>query len=651
MKLKRIPGILCLVLALALIATAIVGSTLEASDGALGTKYAEATRHEASVSAHTRAAQKLAPSTIKKTEQAVTAVESAVKDTGGALADAARLSEGLAAGEIGDTIIDLLRQSGGRVETDAEALKAALSSVKDESLRSLLSENIDALLAEGQSLGRTADELTLALFSQKVTSALKMLNTAEDRLNTAFTAIAEVYSASDLSHEATAVSKTAAIDAASPEQALTLLNDLAARATELQSLALNAREEAAAAQSEAARVSASDTLTFEQRLILLVGRSRIGIMFTGALFLLAGIILLFFAGKFLSAWKRTPLFSTLIAALVMIVIQTYSLGFAFDSYGAWGNFWLVNFLNVLRANASVGMIALGMTFVIITGGIDLAVGSTLAGVATVVMVLLDTSAGRGVLVNAGITGVPNYLISIAAGLLTGVAIGALIGLGVTKGRVPPFIITLGVMNIVRSVAQYFTKSYKTEVPKEFQVLANKEIIGGQMLLPILYWVVLAIIMYVISKHTAFGRHIYAVGSNERTSRLSGINAKAVIMIVYALIGLLSGISGLIYSSRIMSNDSNNAGLNYEMDAILAVVIGGTSMSGGKFSLAGTIVGSIIIRTIVTFVYYFGIVSEATMFFKAVIIAVIIVLQSEPVRNWFSKRSKAKAMAKGGALNV
>lgn len=196
-------GILCLVLALALIATAIVGSTLEASDGALGTKYTEATRHEASVSAHTRAAQKLAPSTIKKTEQAVTAVESAVKDTGAALADAARLSEGLAAGEIGDTIIDLLRQSGGRVETDTEALKAALSSVKDESLRSLLSENIDALLAEGQSLGRTADELTLALFSQKVTSALKTLNTAEDRLNAAFTAIAEVYSASDLSREAT----------------------------------------------------------------------------------------------------------------------------------------------------------------------------------------------------------------------------------------------------------------------------------------------------------------------------------------------------------------------------------------------------------------------------------------------------------------
>lgn len=629
MKLKRIPGILCLVLALALIATAIVGSTLEASDGALGTKYAEATRHEASVSAHTRAAQKLAPSTIKKTEQAVTAVESAVKDTGAALADAARLSEGLAAGEIGDTIIDLLRQSGGRVETDAEALKAALSSVKDESLRSLLSENIDALLAEGQSLGRTADELTLALFSQKVTSALKTLNTAEDRLNTAFTAIAEVYSASDLSREATAVSKTAAIDAASPEQALTLLNDLAARATALQSLALNAREEAAAAQSEAARVSASDTLTFEQRLILLVGRSRIGIMFTGALFLLAGIILLFFAGKFLSAWKRTPLFSTLIAALVMIVIQTYSLGFAFDSYGAWGNFWLVNFLNVLRANASVGMIALGMTFVIITGGIDLAVGSTLAGVATVVMVLLDTSAGRGVLVNAGITGVPNYLISIAAGLLTGIAIGALIGLGVTKGRVPPFIITLGVMNIVRSVAQYFTKSYKTEVPKEFQVLANKEIIGGQMLLPILYWVVLAIIMYVISKHTAFGRHIYAVGSNERTSRLSGINVDKVKMKVYILMGLIVSIASITQVARLRGIDVASAGSGYEMNAIAAVVVGGTSMAGGRGSILGTVLGVLIIgimNNLLVLLHIDAFLSEA--FTGAIIIFAVLMQRKE-----------------------
>ena len=104
----------------------------------------------------------------------------------------------------------------------------------------------------------------------------------------------------------------------------------------------------------------------------------------------------------------------------------------------------------------------------------------------------------------------------------------------------------------------------------------------------------------------------------------------------------------------MSNDSNNAGINYEMDAILAVVIGGTNMSGGKFSLAGTVIGSIIIRTIVTFVYYFGIVSEATMAFKALIIIVVIVLQSEPVRKKMAKIGKKKKAAdvpKGGAVSA
>lgn len=629
MKLNRIPGILCLVLALALIVTALVGSTLDTSDGTLGANYAEAKQREATVSAHTRAAQKLAPSTIKKAEQAVTAAENAAKDANSALTDAVRLSEGLAAGEIGDAVTDLLRQSGDRVETGAEALSDALTSVEDASLRTLLSDTIDALLAEGEKLGQTADELTLSLFAQKVTAALKTLNTAEDKLNAAFTAIAEVYSASELSYESTTVSKTTAIDVASPEQALAILNDVSTRAAELQSLSLRAREEAAAAQSEASRVSASDKLSLSQQLLLLIGGNRIGIMFTGALFLLVGIILLFFAERFLSAWKRTPLFSTLIAALVMIVIQTYSLGFAFDSYGAWGNFWLENFLNVLRANASVGMIALGMTFVIITGGIDLAVGSTLAGVATVVMVLLDTSAGRGVLVNAGITGMPNYLIAIAAGLLTGVVIGALIGLGVTKGRVPPFIITLGVMNIVRSVAQYFTKSYKTEVPKEFQVLANKEIIGGQMLLPIIYWLVLAIIMYIISKHTAFGRHIYAVGSNERTSRLSGINVDKVKMKVYILMGLIVSIAAITQVARLRGVDVASAGSGYEMNAIAAVVVGGTSMAGGRGSILGTVLGVLIIgimNNLLVLLHIDAFLSEA--FTGAIIIFAVLMQRKE-----------------------
>jgi simple sugar transport system permease protein len=150
-------------------------------------------------------------------------------------------------------------------------------------------------------------------------------------------------------------------------------------------------------------------------------------------------------------------------------------------------------------------------------------------------------------------------------------------------------------------------------------------------------------MAVFVRKTAFGTFVESVGVNKSASRLSGISSDTVIIIVYTLTGLLAGIAGLIYSSRIMSNDSNNAGINYEMDAILAVVIGGTAMTGGKFSLIGTIIGSIIIRTIVTFVYYFGIVAEATMAFKALIIAVVIILQSEPVREYFARRSEKRAL--------
>ena len=212
----------------------------------------------------------------------------------------------------------------------------------------------------------------------------------------------------------------------------------------------------------------------------------------------------------------------------------------------------------------------------------------------------------------------------------------------------PIIATLILMVCGRGIAQILTNGKQfTTGYSPFRVIGQ----GSFLFLPtpIVITIVVVAAVSIFVRKTAFGTFVESVGINRSASRLSGINAQMIIFIVFALTGLLSGISGLIYSSRIMSNDSNNAGLNYEMDAILAVVIGGTSMTGGKFSLAGTVVGSIIIRTIVTLVYYFGIVSEATMAFKAVIIAVVIVLQSEPVREYFAKKTKARALAKGGAL--
>ena len=390
-------------------------------------------------------------------------------------------------------------------------------------------------------------------------------------------------------------------------------------------------------------------LAGKEAFFVFLADNRIALGFTAAVALILGAVFAFFAGAFLRRWKQSPLFSTLIALILIMLVQAYAMGFSVDSFGEWCSRWLDNTLNVLRANSSVGMIALGMTLVIITGGIDLAVGSTLAGVGTVVMVMIDTSA-NGVLQRLGISGPAGFALAILAGLLSGALIGALIGLAVTKGRVPPFIVTLGAMNVVRSVAQYFTKSYSPKVPDEFTALANTQIFGYRIL-PILYWLALAAILFVVMKRTRFGRYVYAVGSNERTTRLSGINVDRVKFLVYTLMGVVVALAAVTQVSRTRGVDVASAGLGYELDAIAAVVVGGTSMSGGKFSIAGTVIGSIIIRTIVTFVLYFGITSESTMAFKAMIIAVVIVLQSEPMRNWMSKRSKARKSTVRGEVHA
>ena len=307
-------------------------------------------------------------------------------------------------------------------------------------------------------------------------------------------------------------------------------------------------------------------------------------------------------------------------------------------------------IDVINRSAEITIIAMGMTLAIALGGTDLSVGALVAVSGAIALKLLRWDPSSVEYGTPGDYTVYPFIIVILVPLLVCTLMGLFNGFMIAKIGMQPIIATLILMVAGRGIAQIITNG------KQFTTLYSPFRFIGQgsflmLPMPIIISIVVVAAVAIFTRKTAFGTFVESVGINRSASRLSGINAKAVIMIVYALTGFLAGISGLIYSSRIMSNDSNNAGLNYEMDAILAVVIGGTSMSGGKFSLAGTVIGSIIIRTIVTFVYYFGIVSEATMFFKAVIIAVIIVLQSEPVRNWSAKRSKAKAMAKGGALNV
>lgn len=325
-------------------------------------------------------------------------------------------------------------------------------------------------------------------------------------------------------------------------------------------------------------------------------------------------------------WKTNPIFSTACVLVLMIILQTLALGFDFESVGAWFSHWSRNWINILRNNASVGIVALGMTFVIISGGIDLAVGSTLVAVGAVLMVCVN-SYPTGLLTSIGITGVPAFIIGIIACILMGCALGGVSGFLIARQKLPAFIATLGMMKICRSVTQQVMQTASVKVPTQFLAIANTKI-GGQVILPIIYWLVLAVLLHIISRKTTFGRHVYAIGSNERTARLSGINVEKVIAMVYVLSGIMVSIAAIIQVARIGSMDYANAGSGYEMDAIAAVVVGGTSMSGGKGSILGTVLGMLIIAVMNNLLNLMGVPPFLREAFKGFIVIAAVLLQKK-----------------------
>ena len=327
---------------------------------------------------------------------------------------------------------------------------------------------------------------------------------------------------------------------------------------------------------------------------------------------------------FIRKWKSSPIFSTGCVLVLMVILQTVALGFRDASFGAWLQRWGKNWINILRNNASVGIVALGMTFVIISGGIDLAVGSTMTAVGAVLMVIIN-GYPTGLLTSVGITGPWAYVIGIAAALVVGSLVGVINGSLIAYRKLPPFIVTLGMMKICRSVTQQCMQKVGVKVPAGFLAIANTKI-GGETILPILYWLVLALVLHIVSRHTPFGRRIYAIGSNERTARLSGIHVERVKTWIYILMGALVAVTAVIQVARIGSMDYANAGSGYEMDAIAAVVVGGTSMSGGKGSIGGTVLGMLIIAVMNNLLNLMGVPPFLREAFKGAIVIVAVLLQ-------------------------
>lgn len=237
-----------------------------------------------------------------------------------------------------------------------------------------------------------------------------------------------------------------------------------------------------------------------------------------------------------------------------------------------------NLLNVLTQVSVNAVIAIGMTFVILTGGIDLSVGSILA---------ITGAIAASIIVKAN-----SLFLAIVVTILLGALIGAFNGVIVAKGKIQPFIVTLATMTIFRGATYVFTNGTPISgLSKNFTFIGNSRVLGIPFPV-IITLIVFALAWYLISE-TRYGRYVYALGGNEDSTRLSGINTDKVKMLVYIVSGIASAISGVIVTSRIGSA-SPNAGSGYELDAIAAVVLGGTSLSGGEGSITGTIVGAMII---------------------------------------------------------
>jgi ribose/xylose/arabinose/galactoside ABC-type transport system permease subunit len=237
----------------------------------------------------------------------------------------------------------------------------------------------------------------------------------------------------------------------------------------------------------------------------------------------------------------------------------------------------VNLLNVIRQVSIFGILAIGQTFIILTAGIDLSVGSVLA--LAVVLV-------AGVLPKYGI------LPAIAVGLAVGAAMGTINGLGVTLGRVQPFVMTLGMLGIARGLAFMYTGGMPIPVlDKAFLFIGNGYLLGVPV--PAIIFVVLVILAALMLRYTPFGRYVYAIGSNEEAARLSGVNVLQYKTLVYTIGGLLSGVAGILYASQLAVGPPI-AGEGYELDSIAAVVVGGTSLFGGEGGMFGTFLGAAII---------------------------------------------------------
>lgn len=317
------------------------------------------------------------------------------------------------------------------------------------------------------------------------------------------------------------------------------------------------------------------------------------------------------------------LFWPVIALLALIVVNTVARPQFIVVTVRDGEFYGA-LIDILRNSAPLMLVALGMTIVIATRGIDLSVGAIMAVSGAVALTIIDASPEP--------ESMGTVLIALVVALLVCLVLGAWNGFLVAVVGIQPIIATLVLMLAGRGVALLITDGFITTVNSEpYEFIATGYLVAVPFAFLISVVAIAAISL--VERRTALGVLTEAVGINPEASRLAGVRARGIVFSAYLGSGVLAGIAGIIYSANIRAADANAAGLFIELYAILAVVLGGTSLMGGKFTIAGTVVGVLIIQTLESTILFLGVPSAQSPVFFAIVVIVVVVVQSPSLHRW------------------
>ena len=335
-------------------------------------------------------------------------------------------------------------------------------------------------------------------------------------------------------------------------------------------------------------------------------------------------------------WQPPPAFYALLGLAGLLLVNWFFIPSFFEIQVRDGNLY-GSVIDVFNRGAIGVLLAIGMTLVVATGGVDLSVGSVVAICGAVVAIVL-TSTQFGIVV------------AIAAGLLAAIGAGATNGVLITWLRIEPIIATLVLMVSGRGIAKYIAGEQTVEVPSEL-AKPTLDFIGNGHFLGLPFPITIAAVVFVVTlwmvRRTSIGLLVESVGANPSASRACGINDTMVKIAVYVFAGFCAGVAGIIDLANIGIADPTNAGELSELDAIFAVLVGGTALTGGRFSLTGAVIGALLLQTLMTTLYTWGVPSDVAPVPKAIVILLVCLLQSPTLRSWFAKTLRGNRLIGSG----